>query len=40
MEKKVAKKGWEIAQEIEATKTFWERIIPERGAWALWEWCS
>ncbi len=31
MQKDERRKGWEIAQEIEATKNFWERLMPEKS---------
>ncbi|MHC1729644.1 MAG: sulfite exporter TauE/SafE family protein [Syntrophobacteraceae bacterium] len=31
MEKKEARKGWEVAMELEATKTFWERMVPDKS---------
>lgn len=39
-EKKQARKGWEVALELEATKSTWERLIPEKSqivaaAWGL-----
>jgi len=40
MEKKEARKGWEVAMELEATKTFWERVVPDKSqlvaaAWSM-----
>ena len=31
IEKQAGRKGWEIAQEIEATTSFWERLAPEKS---------
>lgn len=31
MQKDERRKGWEIAQEIESTTTFWERLMPEKS---------